>query len=472
MVRARTTLIATVAATLALAVPATAQALVAQLPADWHEGATLTAWWHDDYLQPASTASINELAGIGAKDAAILTTWYMDTGTSSNIVDDTSRTPDDAAVRAAIEQAHAAGMRVILKPHVDTLNGTFRGSVHPGSPSTWFADYRTMLLHYADMAASEHVDELIIGTELQTMTTPAYTAQWRSLIGEIRAHYGGRLTYASNGLDEANQIGFWDLLDYIGVDAYMPLSSSDPNPSVDSLVAAWHDRGYVQQLTDLSARWSRPLYFTEIGYQAREGTALNPCCDAPGPRSEEAQRRAYEAAFRVWWRVPWFRGFMFWSWPAYPSYNAATNTTWDFRGELAATTASAWWRGIAEVPDDPAPPPPPPPATNPAQPPAVTHARVSLRVRGKRPVRVLGRVQARGHACTGHARVTFYKWHRARRHWHRVAAVTRRVPSTGRFVARAPRLHKGAYRVRARVSSSRCLAPVRTTRFRVGRRHR
>src|SRR5690242_16220112 len=116
----------------------------------------------------------------------------MDTGTSSNIVDDPSRTPTDAGVRAAIEQAQAAGMRVILKPHVDVLDGTFRASVHPADPSAWWADYRTMLLHYADLAASEHVDEIIIGTELQSMTT-GYTAEWRSLISDIRARFSGRL---------------------------------------------------------------------------------------------------------------------------------------------------------------------------------------------------------------------------------------------------------------------------------------
>src|SRR3954454_19453388 len=282
-----------------LVLPAVACAATAQLPADWHEGATVTSWWHDDYLAPTSTASIDELAGIGGKDAAILTTWYMNTGTSSNIVDDPSRTPTDAGVRSAIEQAKAAGMRVILKPHVDVLDGTFRASVHPASPSTWWADYRTMLLHYADIAASEHVDEIIIGTELQSMTA-GYTNQWRSLIGEIRARFSGRLTYASNGLDEADAIGFWHLLDYIGVDAYIPLSSEDPNPSVDSLVAAWRDRGYVQRLTDLQARGDKPLYFTEIGYQSRKGTALTPCCSGPGAISQEAQQHAYEAAFRVW----------------------------------------------------------------------------------------------------------------------------------------------------------------------------
>ena len=55
----------------------------------------------------------------------------------------------------------------------------------------------------------------------------------------VRARFGGRLTYAANHIDGANSLGFWDALDYIGIDAYEPLSWSDPNPSTETLAASW-----------------------------------------------------------------------------------------------------------------------------------------------------------------------------------------------------------------------------------------
>ena len=84
------------------------------------------------------------------------------------------------------------------------------------------ASYTKFILTYAKLAQETKVDILCIGTELErfVMSRPDY---WCGLIERIRKIYNGKLTYAANW-DEYKRTPFWDMLDYIGIDAYFPLS--------------------------------------------------------------------------------------------------------------------------------------------------------------------------------------------------------------------------------------------------------
>src|SRR4051812_37331319 len=180
-----------------LALAGTTNALASPgLPADWQRGANVTAWNTDAFAQPAADSSLGDLQATGTTNAAIVVTWYMDAKTSSTIAPRDGKTPSDASVLHAIARAKELGMRVTLKPHVDVWDGTFRGDITPASRSDWFASYRAMIDHYADLAAQAGADALIVGTELTTMTDD--TAEWRALIAGVRARFGGQLTYAAN----------------------------------------------------------------------------------------------------------------------------------------------------------------------------------------------------------------------------------------------------------------------------------
>ena len=69
------------------------------------------------------------------------------------------------------------------------------------------------------------IDAFSIGLELYQLTTDQYVSYWRTLIHEIRqSGYMGLLTYCSIFYPvETQQIQFWDLLDFIGMDFYLPL---------------------------------------------------------------------------------------------------------------------------------------------------------------------------------------------------------------------------------------------------------
>ena len=59
------------------------------------------------------------LAATGAGWGGLLTTWYMETKASNDIPPVADRSNDDDVVRRAIDEMHALGLKVMLKPHVD-----------------------------------------------------------------------------------------------------------------------------------------------------------------------------------------------------------------------------------------------------------------------------------------------------------------------------------------------------------------
>src|SRR5438093_1097048 len=87
----------------------------------------------------------------------------------------------------------------------------------------------------------------------------------------IRAN-GATPTYAANW-NEYKQVQFWGSLDFIGVDAYYPLSDL-PAPTVSQLVSAWTSRGYVDALRASSQQYGKQILFTEIGYRSIIGAAI------------------------------------------------------------------------------------------------------------------------------------------------------------------------------------------------------
>lgn len=319
--------------------PAGAARKASALPAAWHKGANLASWWYNEWEQPSTDASLVALRATGSTHAAFVTTWYMNSATSSSVAPLSQKTPTDAGLLRAMAVARSLGMRVVLKLHVDVADGSFRGNIAPASPATWFASYTTMVERYASLARQAGAEMLVVGTELSSMSR--YEQDWRRVIAAARARFAGTLTFGANWIEGARLVRFWDALDYIGIDAYMPLASStNPNPSVDQLAAAWRDRGYVSDIGRLQALWAKPVLFTELGYQSRIGTAVTPWYTANGAIDQEPQRRAYEAAYRVWTGVPWFQGIYWWDWS--PGRFSPGDAAFNPRGKLAEATMTSW----------------------------------------------------------------------------------------------------------------------------------
>jgi hypothetical protein len=222
----------------------------------------------------------------------------------------------DSGLVVTARMARAHGIRTLLKPHLwlrDRSDGQWVGSIAMKSEAdwaAWFARYEEFIVHYARLAEASGMEALCIGTELEGTT--GREADWRRVIAAVRRVYHGPLVYAANWDGEFEHVRFWDALDYIGVQAYFPLSN-EPEAAVDELVAGW--AAPVARIEAVARREGRRVLITEIGYKAADRATVEPWTWTTADRYNPAeQARAYEAAFRAVWSKPWCAGLYWWKW--------------------------------------------------------------------------------------------------------------------------------------------------------------
>ncbi|MFQ5689401.1 MAG: hypothetical protein ACE5HQ_03910 [Gemmatimonadota bacterium] len=221
-------------------------------------------------------------------------------------------------VRAIVRLAHRRGLHVMFKPQLWVARRGWAGDFAPEGQAgwkTWEDGYAAYIVHFARLAESLGVEMLCVGTEVDR-TVRRRPAFWRDLIRQVRLVYDGPLTYAANR-DDYEELGVWDDLDYLGVDAYFPLSEAG-TPQAAELKSAWTP--LIERLAAFSRRYGKPILFTEFGYRPVDGAAgpqwklppeRGPDSPAPNP---EGQAQAYEALFRAVRSRPWFAGGFAWKW--------------------------------------------------------------------------------------------------------------------------------------------------------------
>lgn len=313
-----------------------------------YSGITHVSWWFDEYTYATATAARNELAATNANWASVLVTWYQSTATSTTIAPVSNKTPTDAGIRQAIQELHAKGLKVMLKPHVDPSDGKWRGDIKPVDVDGWFASYTSFILNYAQMAEAQGVELLCIGTELKTVSGVANKARWEAVVSAIRGTYKGQLTYAANATspgDEFTSVSFWDKLDLIGLDAYFNLTNHN-DPTLAELVAAWqknrNGEDTVAAVRNFHDSRQMPMIFTEIGYKSVAGANQEPWNSGrQGAYDPTEQRNCMDAALTVWSQSSsWMKGFFWWAWSV-PAPRA-DDTDYNPRGKPAGDLLRAW----------------------------------------------------------------------------------------------------------------------------------
>lgn len=213
-----------------------------------------------------------------------------------------------------IRLAREANLKVMIKPHLwigrgGMFTGNF-GFEKEEDWQTWEKQYAEYVLMYAKIADSLGVEVLCIGTEMNRFAQerPDF---WKQFIQEIRAVYSGKLTYAANW-DEYQRFPFWEDLDYIGIDAYFPLSE-DKNPDVESLFSAWE--GEFSKIESIHQKYQKPILFTEFGYRSMDYNAKEPwISDTNETVNLESQVNALHALFLRFYPEKWFAGGFVWKW--------------------------------------------------------------------------------------------------------------------------------------------------------------
>ncbi|MCS7239939.1 MAG: hypothetical protein NZ651_01635 [Candidatus Bipolaricaulota bacterium] len=281
------------------------------------------------------------LKSTGANYIALLVTGYMDRADSAEIYADPLRTPSDPSLLHAMQVARSYGLKIMLKPHVDSKDGVWRGSISPSDIEAWFASYKRFLVHYAVLAAKHEVELFCVGTEFRSLSGSEFRAHWEEVIGAVRQVYPGPLVYAANW-DEYSSVSFWDLLDYVGIDAYFPLSFAK-TPRVSELVQAWGF--WIATLENWRARMRKPVIFTEIGYRSIDYAAKEPWSWVhTASYNPEAQANCYEAVFQAFLGRPWFAGLFFWNWLANPHAGGVGDLDYTPQNKLAQDVLTKFFK--------------------------------------------------------------------------------------------------------------------------------
>ena len=294
-------------------------------PAGFQKGMSYAAWWNGAYSSAESDQALAELAATGSEWISLIVTCYQETVDAAEITCDLPRTPTDDDLIHVFHRARELELKVMLKPHLDLNNDDahWRGDIGTAYTTedewaAWFAAYQTMIVRYAELAEAQQAEQVCVATELSG--TIRREAEWRAVIDAVREAYSGPLVYASNHGVESS-IAWWDALDYIGVDAYYPLTSSI-DPTLDELKAAWRVR--VNPLQRLSQRVERPVVITEIGYRSIEGANVAPWEYATTRAVDlEEQDLCYRAALESLWGQPWLAGIYWWNWETDPERGGA-----------------------------------------------------------------------------------------------------------------------------------------------------
>jgi hypothetical protein len=240
-------------------------------------------------------------------------------------------TIQDADMVTLIGMAHDRGMKVYLCPALapeDWGPGVKgKGDLQPSDPDLFFENYKAFIDHYADLAQQNGVEMLCVGSENDTLTEEDLsqnagidkTARWRDVIASARQHYQGLLTYSVSCISEERcgpqLIRFWDALDVIGWEWYVPIATGEHASIADMRKNA--ERIIANNIRPLYERYQKPIVITEMGWEAYPGACAHTYgtgSSKGGDRMEQAS--CYEAVFQALEGADFIQGVHIFTWTA------------------------------------------------------------------------------------------------------------------------------------------------------------
>lgn len=314
---------------------------------DPQRGFALPAYAEDGYTSDQIPHYLREMSGLGAEWVQINPTWYQPDAQASEIVR-TEQTASDDSVERVISLAKEAGLKVLLKPHVDLIDGRSRHEIMPDDRLAWFASYAAYIEHYADVAARLRVDQFAVGTELSGVSGDRQA--WLGIVNAVRARYAGPVLYAAN-FDEYRAVSFWYAVDLIGIDAYWELADQ-PTSDVAELQEAWQP--IRAELREFAAQTGRRILFSEAGYTSQLGTTTAPFAPmVSGIPDQAEQAAAYQALFESFQGEPWWAGVFWWYWAVPLDERANGPLSYSPDGKAAEEVVRRWWSSKGRAPRTP-----------------------------------------------------------------------------------------------------------------------
>ena len=267
--------------------------------------------------EAANANHVKPVLELGANYAAVMPFGFIRNLSHPEIIHNTNRQwfgETRAGAKQYIEILQKHDIKIMIKPQIWVWHGEFTGYIKMTNESDWKTledSYTSFILEYASLAQETKADIFCIGTELEGFVSerPEF---WQQLIRQIKNVFKGKLTYAANW-DEYKRTPFWSELDYIGVDAYFPVSDKK-TPSIEDCKKGW--QSHKSLLKSKSENFGKPILFTEYGYRSMDFTGKEPWNSdhTISSLNFEGQNNAMQALFEAFWIEDWFAGGFVWKW--------------------------------------------------------------------------------------------------------------------------------------------------------------
>jgi hypothetical protein len=233
-------------------------------------------------------------------------------------------------------------INVMIKPQIWIGRGAFTGHIKMKNDADWVSfgeAYKKYILAYAEAAQQVNAAMFCIGTELNSfvLQMPKY---WDTLINDVKKVYKGKITYAENW-DTYTKVPFWKQLDFIGVDAYFPITVEN-DFMVQTAIEGWEK--HKQQLQFLAKESNKNILFTEYGYRSVDYNLKEPWASNKDAKQNNAnQTNALEALYSAIWDEPWMAGGFLWKWYDENDKHYTHETDYTPQGKPALEIVKKWY---------------------------------------------------------------------------------------------------------------------------------
>ena len=239
------------------------------------------------------------------------------------------------ALYVGILAARQAGLNVFIEPLLNVHNESDNWSgwvtfSTAAQAQLWFQSYWAAYQPYVKVAKAAGAGQISIGAEYDTLQTQ-YPDQWKWLTHQVKAAFGGPITYDVNHSLMGQKAPAWmkdPELSAIGVSMYYSLLQAPRDLTVAQIEALWKST-VLPQLDALSAQVGKPVILTEIGYRNASDALYDPWTwHTRAPADPALQGAAYTAALAMAAGDRHIAGLYFWAWgsgqfqPAAPAIQA------------------------------------------------------------------------------------------------------------------------------------------------------
>jgi len=219
-----------------------------------------------------------------------------------------------ARLRRMVRDAHELGLAVVVVPHLQLSDKSWRGDLRPADAAAFLQRYADAIAPVVDVVASECAEVLSFAVEFKAMATdPQLQSAFASVLTQLRMRYAGVLSYSANW-DEAEFVTFWPLVDVIGINAFAPLAASS---SARPAQLAERAGQLLQAASTLSTKAQRPVVFFEMGFKATSDALVRPWeWPKPAPVDEATQMKGFHALLSAEEHQRVLRGLHWWMQPS------------------------------------------------------------------------------------------------------------------------------------------------------------